>query len=168
MRGDAVQEHTVVANDHRAARELEQRRFERGQRLDVEVVRGLVEEQQVAALLERKRQVQTVALATGKYASALLLVLALKAKARHVCAAGDLGLADHHVVQAVRDDLPQVLIGVDAGAVLIDIGDLDGLAHLELARSQRLQAHDGLEQRGLAHTVGADDAHDAVARQGER
>ena len=168
VRGDAVQEHTVVANDHRAARELEQRRLERGQRLDVEVVRGLVEEQQVAALLERKRQVQTVALATGKYASALLLVLALKAKARHVRAAGDLGLADHHVVQAVRDDLPQVLIGVDAGAVLIDIGDLDGLAHLELARSQRLQAHDGLEQRGLAHTVGADDAHDAVARQGER
>lgn len=44
VRGDAVQEHTVVANDHRAARELEQRRLERGQRLDVEVVRGLVEE----------------------------------------------------------------------------------------------------------------------------
>lgn len=48
VRGDAVQEHTVVADDHRAARELEQRRFKRGQRLDVEVVRGLVEEQQVA------------------------------------------------------------------------------------------------------------------------
>lgn len=106
VRGDAVQEHTVVANDHRAARELEQRRLERGQRLDVEVVRGLVEEQQVAALLERKRQVQTVALATGEHASALLLVLALKAKARHVRAARNLGLADHHVVQAVRDDLP--------------------------------------------------------------
>lgn len=106
VRGDAVQEHTVMANDHRAARELEQRRFERGQRLDVEVVRRLVEEQQVAALLERERQVQTVALATGKYASALLLVLALKAKARHISAARNLGLADHHVVQAVRDDLP--------------------------------------------------------------
>lgn len=80
VRGDAVQEHAVVANDHRAARELEQRRFERGQRLDVEVVRGLVEEQQVAALLERERQVQTIALTTGEYASTLLLVLALKAK----------------------------------------------------------------------------------------
>lgn len=34
---------------------------------------GSVEEQQVAALLERERQVQTVALATGEYASALLL-----------------------------------------------------------------------------------------------
>ena len=66
VRGDAVQEHTIVANDHRAARELEQRRLERGQCLDVEVVRGLVEEQQVAALLERERQVQTVALATGE------------------------------------------------------------------------------------------------------
>ena len=72
------------------------------------------------------------------------------------------------MVQAVRDDLPQVLIGVDAGTVLVDVRDLDGLAHLELARSQRLQAHDGLEQRGLTDTVGADDAHDAVARQGER
>lgn len=106
VRGDAVQEHAVVANDHRAARELEQRRLERGQRLDVKIVRGLVEEQQVAALLERKCQVQTVALATGEYASALLLVLAFKAKARHVRAARNLGLADHHVLQAVRDDLP--------------------------------------------------------------
>lgn len=44
VRGDAVKEHAVVANDHRAARELEQRRLERGQRLDVEVVGGLVEE----------------------------------------------------------------------------------------------------------------------------
>ena len=156
-----------MANDHRAARELEQRRFERGQRLDVEVVRGLVEEQQVAALLERERQVQTVALATGEYAGALLLVLALKAKARHIGAAGDLGLAHHHVVQAIRDDLPQVLVGVDARTVLVDVGDLDGLAHLELARSQRLQTHDGLEERSLAHAVGADDAHDAVARQSE-
>ena len=87
-----------MANNHRAARELEQRRFERGQRLDVEVIRGLVEKQQVAALLERKRQVQTVALATGEYAGALLLVLAFKAKARHISTARNLGLTDHHVV----------------------------------------------------------------------
>ena len=72
------------------------------------------------------------------------------------------------MVQAVRDDLPQVLVGVDAGTVLVDVRNLDGLAHLELARSQRLQTHNRLEQRGLTDTVGADDAHDAVARQGER
>ena len=72
------------------------------------------------------------------------------------------------MVQAVRDDLPQILIRVDAGTVLVDVGDLDGLAHLELARSQRLQAHNRLEQRGLTDAVGADYAHDAVARQGKR
>ena len=168
VRGNTVQEHTVVANDDRTARELEQRGLERGQGLDVQVVRGLVEQQQVAALLKRERQVQTVTLAAGEHAGALLLVLALKAKARHIGATGNLGLADHHVVQAVRDDLPQILVGVDARTVLVDVGDLDGLAHFELARSQRLQAHDRLEQRGLTDAVGADDAHDAVARQGER
>ena len=72
------------------------------------------------------------------------------------------------MVQAVRDDLPQILVGVDALTVLVDVRNLDGLAHLELARSQRLQTHNRLEQRGLTDTVGADDAHDAVARQGER
>ena len=45
VRGNTVQKHTVVANDHAAARELEQRGLERGQRLDVQVVRGLVEQQ---------------------------------------------------------------------------------------------------------------------------
>ena len=72
------------------------------------------------------------------------------------------------MVQTVRDDLPQVLIGVDALTVLVDIGDLDGLAHLELARGQRLQTHNRLEQRGLTDAVGANHAHDSVARQGER
>ncbi len=80
VRGNAVEEHAVVANHHRAARELEQSLLERLQRLDVEVVRRLVEQQQVAALLERERQVQTVALAAGKHASALLLVGPLKPK----------------------------------------------------------------------------------------
>src|SRR5262249_33512049 len=37
--GDAVEEPAVVRDDHRAAGELEQRFFERAQRLDVEVVR---------------------------------------------------------------------------------------------------------------------------------
>ena len=64
MRGNAVKEHTVMAGDYCAAGERQQRFFETFERFYVQVVRGLVEKQQVAALLERKRQVQTVALAT--------------------------------------------------------------------------------------------------------
>ena len=72
-----------------------QRLFEALERLDVQVVGGLVEQQQVAALLERERQVQAIALAAGEHASGLLLVRTLEAEGRHVRAARDLGLAHH-------------------------------------------------------------------------
>src|SRR3954447_25686636 len=52
VRRHAVEEPPVVADHHSATRELEQGAFQAGQGLDVEVVGGLVEQQQVAALLE--------------------------------------------------------------------------------------------------------------------
>jgi len=42
--------------DHRAARKAAQRVLQRGQRLDVQVVGGLIQQQQVPALLEGERQ----------------------------------------------------------------------------------------------------------------
>src|SRR3954452_12711477 len=56
VRRDAVEEPPVVGDDDSAAGELEQRVFEGAEGLDVEVVGRLVEEQQVAALLERERE----------------------------------------------------------------------------------------------------------------
>ncbi len=47
--GDTVQEPAVVGDHHRAAGEFQQRVLQRAQRVDVEVVGGLVEQQQVAA-----------------------------------------------------------------------------------------------------------------------
>ena len=156
-----------MGDDHRAARELEQRVLEGGQGLHVEVVGGLVEEQQVAALLEGQGQVQAVALTAGEHAGLLLLVRALEAERGHVGARGHLDVADLDVVQAVRDDLPQRLLGVDVGAGLVHVRDLHGLADLQLAAVQGLEADDGLEQGGLADAVRADHADDAVAGQGE-
>jgi hypothetical protein len=70
---DAANPAKSVGDDHRAAGELEQRVLQRAQRLDVEVVRRLVEEEQVAALLEGQREVEAVALTTGEHAGLLLL-----------------------------------------------------------------------------------------------
>ena len=53
---------------------LEQRFFERAQRLDVEVVGRLVEQQHVAAALQHLGQVHAVALAARQLADQLLLV----------------------------------------------------------------------------------------------
>src|SRR4051794_29096582 len=169
VRRDAVEEPPVVGDDHRAAGELEQRVLEAAERLDVEVVGRLVEQQQVAALLEGERQVEAVALATGEDAGRLLLVRPLEAERRHVGARRDLGLADLAVVRAVRDDLPQRLLGVDSGAALVEVGDVDRLADLQVSAVERLQPDDRLEQGRLADAVRADDADDAVAgkREGE-
>ena len=49
VRGDAVEEPAIVADDDGAAGEVEQRLLERAQRVDVEIVGRLVEQQQVAA-----------------------------------------------------------------------------------------------------------------------
>jgi hypothetical protein len=78
VRGDAVEEPAVVADDDGAAGEVEQRLLERPQRVDVEVVGRLVEQQQVAAGAQQLGQVHAVALAARERAHLLLLVAPLK------------------------------------------------------------------------------------------
>jgi hypothetical protein len=64
--GHAVQEPPVVGGNHGAAREVQQRVLQRAEGFHVEVISGLVEQQQVAGLLESEREVEPVALPTGK------------------------------------------------------------------------------------------------------
>ena len=79
---DAVEEPAIVADDHGAAGELLEAVLEGAQRVDVEVVGGLVEQQHVAALLEHLGQVDAVALAAREHADLLLLVAALEVERR--------------------------------------------------------------------------------------
>ena len=62
----AVEKPAVVRDHQHAAGELEQRVLEGAQRLDVEIVRRLVEQQHVAALEQSQREMQPAALAAGK------------------------------------------------------------------------------------------------------
>src|SRR5439155_25867454 len=101
VRRDAVEEPAIVADDDRAARELQQAVFERAQRVDVEVVRRLVEQQHVAGALDHLREVDAVALAARQDADALLLILALEVEARYVGARVDLTIAERDRVGAL-------------------------------------------------------------------
>src|SRR4051812_31446608 len=65
VRRHAVEEPPVVADHDGAAGELQQCGLQAGQRLGVEVVGRLVEQQQVAALLEGQGEVEPVPLTTG-------------------------------------------------------------------------------------------------------
>src|SRR4051812_30205177 len=55
VRGDPVEEPAIVCDHDRAAGELEQRVLESPQRVDVEVVRRLVEQQDIAAAAQQLR-----------------------------------------------------------------------------------------------------------------
>ncbi len=70
-----------MGDDHGAAGEFEERVLQAGQGLDVEVVGRLVEEQQVAALLEGEREVEAVALTAGEHAGRFCWSGPLKPKA---------------------------------------------------------------------------------------
>lgn len=77
----AVQEPTVVGNDHCTAREVLECIFQGAQSFHVEVVCRLIEEDQVSALLQGQREVEAVALTTGEDLGWLLLICALESEA---------------------------------------------------------------------------------------
>src|SRR5215216_5729465 len=63
VRGDAIEEPAVVADHHGAPRVIEQRLFEGTQRIDVEIVRRLVEQQQIGSSLQQLGEVYAIPLA---------------------------------------------------------------------------------------------------------
>src|ERR1700733_12232698 len=168
VRGDAVEEEAVVADDDGAAGEIEQGLLERAQRVDVEVVGRLVEQEQVRAALQHFGEMHAVALAAGELADLLLLVRALEVESPHIGAAVHLALAERDDVVAAGDFLPNIPFAVERVARLIDIAKLDTLADLDRARVWLFLTGDHAEERRLAGAVGADHADDPAGRQLER
>ena len=168
VRRQAIEEEAVVADDHRAAGEVLDRFLERAQRLDVEVVGRLVEQQHVAAGLEHLGHVDAVALAARELADVLLLVLALEVERADIGAGRHVVAVDLHVVEPVGDLLPDVLLGSSRWSRLWSTKPRWTVGPMSIVPlSGCLLAGDHLEQRRLARAVGADHADDAARRQGE-
>ena len=71
---DAVEEPAVVRDNNGASGEGFEAFLEGAERIHVNVVRWLVEEEDVGFGLQRERQMEAVTLATGEYAATFLLV----------------------------------------------------------------------------------------------
>ncbi len=154
-------------DEHRAG-EFQQRFLERAQRLDVEVVRRLVEQQHVRARDQHLRQVEPPSLTTGELAHRLLLVGAAEVEAREVGARGHLEFADRDHVLAARDILEDGLFGLQRVARLVDVRDLHRLADHDLSGIGLFFLRDQFEQGALAGAVRADDADDRPGGHLER
>src|SRR5712664_93788 len=165
--GDTVEEPAVMADDHGAAGEILQRLFQRAQRVDVEIVGRLVEQQHIGAGFQHLRQMDAVALAARQRADLLLLVGALEIERRAIAARVHLALAEQDQFVAAGNFLPHALLAVQTVARLVDIAEMHGFTDRDDALVRRLLLGDHPEQRGLAGAVGADHADDAAGRQFE-
>src|SRR5215212_7947857 len=165
---DPVEEPAVVADDDHTAGEALEPRLQGPQRVDVEIVRRLVEEEEVATGLEQLREVDAVPLAAGKLTDDLLLVTAPEVEARDIGTGGDLAIADHDRLDARGDLLEDRPIRLELVAPLVDIRELDRVADRDAPGVRRFLADEHPEERRLARSVRPDDPDDPRARQRER
>src|SRR4051795_1463982 len=98
VRRDAVEEPAVVRDDDGAAGEGLQRFFQRAHGVDIEIVRRLVEQEDVRALLQYFREVDAISLAARQHADFLLLILAREIEAGDVGARVHLARAELHEI----------------------------------------------------------------------
>ena len=156
-----------MADDHRAAREIVQRRLQRLQRLDVQVVGRFVQQQHVAARFQQLGHVHAVAFAARQGADLLLLVAALEVEGAAIGAAVHRRVAQGDQLGAAADLLPDVVVVAQRVARLVDIGQLHRLAQGDRALVGLLLTGQHAEQRRLARAVRTDHADDAAGRDGE-
>ncbi len=165
MGRDAVEEPAIMADDHGAARVILQRLFQRAQGIDVEIVGGFVEQQDVGPRFQHLREVNAVALAAREHADLLLLIAALEVEGAAIGAGMHRLLAEIDHLGPAGNFLPDGFLVIEAVARLIDEAELHRVAHHDRTGIRLFSTGDHAEQRGLARAVRPDDADNAARRQ---
>ncbi|KAF1782050.1 Coproporphyrinogen III oxidase, aerobic [Phytophthora cactorum] len=96
-------EPSVVGNHHRHAVEVRKSGLQRAERVNVEIVRRLIEHHHVVAAQEHLGQVNAVALSTTETSNLLLLHATAEIEAGNVCARIDAVSTDLHELVIARN-----------------------------------------------------------------
>src|SRR5690606_31749889 len=151
-RRQRAQERAVVAHEDDGAVVGIDRILQRLYRLDVEMVRRLVEEDEVRAGQHDHGEGEAGLLAAGEGAGAAVDLVAGEAEASEVA----LDLAAVPLRAEVMDRLVEGPVRRDLGEVLAVVGDADRGAEAQLAGGDGVLADDGAEQRRLPRPVRPD------------
>ena len=155
-----------MTDEEQGAVVFEQEVFEDFEGFDVEVVGGLVEDEQVGGLGEETREQQTIALAAREGADGRAGTFTREKKIFEIA---------HEIARASvdRDDIPSLTdiiehrLGlVELRAELIEVRHLDVRAMFDFALRRFELTHEQFEKRGLARTVGANDTDLIAALNG--
>ena len=164
-RGERGNERAIVRDEHERALELEQRRDERLDRFEIEMVRRLVEHEHVGFLRHDAAEDQPRGFAAGERAHLLVHVVAREEDAT------ELRHGSRSVLrrQGVGDDSSGVAAGIEQelAMVLRKVADVRLVAPVDLAGVRRDVLGRNLEQRRLAEAVRTDD-RDALAAADEQ
>ena len=194
VRAHPVEELAVVADQQQGAGILEQPLLQPQHRVQVEVVGGFVEQQQVAGHHQRARQVQAHAPAAGERTYRAVVGLGREAQTVQQPPGAGLGVVTAQFGQLLvgfGHRLP-VLAGVgrglgldhpgddvvaaqheldrrvgQRGGLLRHAGDAHPVGHVDVAAIGLDLAPDSREQAGLAGAVAADHAHAPARVQGQ-
>ena len=156
-----------MGDEHEASLELGEAVLEHLERRDVQVVRRLVEDQQVGRLAHQARDEDAGLLAAREAADGQLELLGPEQEALGPRGDVDAAALEDDGVALRRERAPERLVGVEARAVLVEADEPQSFGPLDLAGVGREGAGEQVEQRRLAAAVRADEADARAARDGE-
>ena len=165
---DVVDERPVVADQQQRPREFLDRGLQQIERLHVEVVRRLIEDQHVRGPCEQARQQQAIALATGERRDRGTGALRREQEVREVAADVLAFAVDLDPVGSRADRVADRAREVKLLAHLVEVGDLHVRAEAHAARVRRQLPEDQPYQRRLADAIRAEDADAITAHHGHR
>ena len=163
--GDAIQKPAVMADHHNATGKIFKGLLEGSQRIDIQVIGGFIQQQDIGCLLQHQGQMYPVALAAGQQAHFFLLIRTGKIESRHIGPGVDLAISEIDQVFTFGNGFPYGFIGIQHIPALVDIGQLNGLADVNDTGIRFFLIGDHAKEGGLAGPVGADHTHNAAWRK---
>ena len=131
----------------------------------VQVVGGLVQQQDVGGLHQHGQQVQPPPLPAGEPPDGHRLQVAGEQEPLHHLVGGEGALVGPYLVGDVVDEVVDPLVQVQLPALLGEVADLHRGAHVHRAAVRRQLAGDQVEEGGLAGAVPAHDADPVIPQQ---
>ena len=163
FRDKTVEEFAVVADDDGGAVEGTDGLFQHVFRLHIEVIRRLVENEQVHGFQQQANHCQPTALAARQHFYFFVRLLAAEHKRTENVVDAQADFAACHSVDGLENGERLV---EQLRLILGEVADLHVVADFQISLERNL-AHDTLHERGFSLTVLADESHFFAAFEGE-